>query len=128
MTDTLTTVLGFTKQTIGGNRNTWGNTLNTNFDAIEEAICGEHDVSTTGGSTTLTQAQARKRFIVVTGTLVSDATIIVPNARKDWVFINGTSGDFAVLVKTASGAATTIPGNTTLTVMCTGSRPHYPQR
>lgn len=122
MTDVLTTVLGLTKQTIGGNRNTWGNILNTNFDSVEEAICGRLSLSASGGTiATLTQAQARKRFIDVTGALLSDGTIIVPNASKGWRIANSTSGDFAVLVKTASGAATSIPAGTSKEVWCDGS-------
>jgi microcystin-dependent protein len=126
MTDTLTTVLGFTKQTIGGNRNTWGNTLNTNFDSIEEAICGRLALSATGGTiATLTQAQARKRYIDVSGALVSDGTIIVPNASKDWIISNSTTGDFALLVKTATGTATNVPVGTSKQVFCDGNANVY---
>lgn len=121
MVDTTTTVLALVKQTVGGNRNTWGAINNTNFDMIEEAICGRHSLSTTGGGTTLTQAQARKRYIDVSGTLLSDATITVPNASKDWIITNNTSGDFAVLVKTSSGTATSVPAGTTKRIMCDGA-------
>jgi hypothetical protein len=120
MVDTTTTVLALVKQTVGANRNTWGSLLNTNFDMIEEAICGRHAISTTGGTTTLTQAQARKRFIDVTGALASDATIVVPNASKDWIVFNNTTGGFGVLVKTASGIATTVPPLTGKGITCDG--------
>jgi microcystin-dependent protein len=120
MVDTTTTVLALVKQTVGANRNTWGSLLNTNFDMIEEAICGRHAISTTGGTTTLTQAQARKRFIDVTGALASDATIVVPNASKDWIVFNNTTGGFGVLVKTASGVATTVPPLTGKGITCDG--------
>lgn len=121
MVDTLTPVLGFTLQTVGGNRHTWGTNNNANFTAVEEAICGRHSVSTTGGGTTLTQAQARKRYIDVSGTLSSDATLTVPNASKEWLITNSTSGDFAVLVKTSGGTATSVPAGTTKRIMCDGS-------
>jgi microcystin-dependent protein len=121
MVDTTTTVLGLVKQTVGGNRNTWGGILNATIDMIEEAICGRHSILTTGGGTTLTQAQARKRYIDVSGTLVSDATITVPNASKEWLVTNSTSGDFAVLVKTSGGTATSVPAGTTKRNMCDGS-------
>lgn len=118
MVDTTTTVLAFVKQTVGGNRNTWGAILNTNFDMIEEAICGVHSVSTTGGTTTLTQAQARKRYIEVSGTLSSDATIEVPDDPKEWVITNVAPGSFAVLVKTAAGSPVSVPFGTVKTIIC----------
>lgn len=121
MVDVTTPVLGFVKQTIGGNRNTWGNILNTNFDMLEEALVGRQSIATTGGVTTLTQAQARKRFIDVSGALVSDATIVVPNASKDWIITNLTSGGFGLLVKTASGVTTSIPQGTAKQIQCYGN-------
>lgn len=121
MTDATTTVLAFVKQEVGAKRNTWGASLNSTLDLIEEAICGRTSVSTTGGGTTLTQAQARKRFIDVSGALVSDATITVPNATKDWIITNSTSGSFAVLVKTSGGTATSVPQGTRKNIACDGS-------
>lgn len=118
MVDSTTDVLGLTKQTVGGNRNTWGTILNSVMDVIEDAIVGRTAVSTTGGSTTLTQAQYRRQFIDVSGTLTSDATIVVPNKSKKWIVTNSCSGDFAVLVKTSAGSATSVPAGTTKEIFC----------
>lgn len=121
MSDTTTSVLGLVKQTVGGNRNTWGGIINACWDIVEDAIVGRTEISTTGGSTTLSQTQARRQFIIVTGTLSSDATLVVPNKSKKWVIFNSTSGEFGVLVKTASGASVSIPSSSYKEVLCDGS-------
>lgn len=63
----------------------------------------------TGGSVTLTPAQAAKETIVLTGTLTSAQTIVLPTWLKRWRVFNNTSGAFVVIVKTASGSGVTTP-------------------
>lgn len=121
MVDTTTTTLALVKQTVGANRNTWGAILNTNFDSVDTAIAGRLAISTTGGSGTITQAQAKANFIDVTGALASDATIVVPNNSKQWTIKNGTTNDFAVLIKTSGGTATSVPAGTTKIIFCDGA-------
>lgn len=76
----------------------------------------------TGGSTTLTQAQAAKKVITVSGTLTSNLVLIVPGWRYDWTVYNNTSGAFSVSVRTASGSAAAIPQNGAPTpVVCDGT-------
>jgi microcystin-dependent protein len=106
MVDTVTTFLSLIKQTIGGNRNTWGNILNDNMDLVDAGIAGLHAVATTGGDTTLADTEWINRIIEVTGTLSSNAVIIFPNESGFWIVRNGTTGgSYTVTCKTASGSA-----------------------
>lgn len=66
-------------------------------------------VATTGGVVTLTPAQARKGVLNITGTLVANAAIVVPNWVKDWLIVNNTVGAFTVTVRTAAGSGVPVP-------------------
>lgn len=63
----------------------------------------------TGGTVTLNVAtQAAKSFIVITGTLASNATIILPKHVRSWLIVNGTTGAFTLTVKTDTGTGVAI--------------------
>ena len=64
-------------------------------------------LSTTGGTTTLTQAQYAAAALSVTGALASNAILVVPNSGIITV-INRTSGAFTLTVKTASGTGVSV--------------------
>lgn len=121
MPDVLTDRFGFVKQTIGGNRNSWGGILNGNFDTIEAAIAGALELSVTGGSTTLTDEQRTNAILNFTGTLTADHTIVVENLSQKWLVRNGTAGAFALKIKTSSGSAITIPQGGFSEVWCDGN-------
>lgn len=121
MTDILTTVLGLVKQTIGGNRNTWGAVLNANMDLVEGAVAGMTSKVVTGGSYTITDAERRKRVLNFTGALTADQTIVVANLVGAWIVRNATSGDFTLTIKTASGTAAEVPQGVNCRVWCDGS-------
>lgn len=60
----------------------------------------------TGGSLTLTNIQAARKFIVLNGTLGSNLTVFLPaSVLKDWLFINNTSGSFTTTVRTTAGGS-----------------------
>jgi hypothetical protein len=65
----------------------------------------------TGGTVTLTPAQAIKRSFSVTGALTSNLILVVPAWQLDWTVTNATSGAFTVTVKTAAGSGVVIPQN-----------------
>jgi hypothetical protein len=65
----------------------------------------------TGGTTTLTPAQAMKPRITFSGALTADATIILPAWLYNWSFFNMTTGAFLLTVKTAAGAGINVPQN-----------------
>ena len=70
---------------------------------------GRYQITSTGGSFTVTAADYVKRIIQVNGTLASNATIILPATDGyDWIAVNNTTGAFTVEFKTASGTGVTV--------------------
>jgi hypothetical protein len=65
----------------------------------------------TGGTVTLTPAQAAKGSISLAGTLGSALTIVLPAWQKNWSITNNTTGAFVTIAKTAAGSGVTIPQN-----------------
>lgn len=123
MPDSFTTSLGLLLMQIGGNDNLWGTNLNTQvIQLIEDAIVGRTSISTTGGAYgTLTTTEARSRFIDVSGALVSDATITVPNTKNSWLITNNCTGSYGVLITVSGGNTIGIPAGTTKEVWCNGA-------
>lgn len=77
---------------------------------------GALDLPVTGGLVTLTRAQARKRMIVLRGTLASNLQLTVPvlpgvagDKFQEWLVVNQTTGAFTVVVKTPDGTGIQIP-------------------
>lgn len=126
MASTATTTLRMELMATGENDTTWGTKINTNFQIMESAVSGTTSVSTTGGDTTLTNVdytndQAKKAVLDITGTLVSNAQIVIPNAAKVYRVLNRTSGAYTVGIKTSSGSAILITQSTVAEVYCDGS-------
>lgn len=110
----------------GENTSAWGTKTNTNLQIIEAFAHGVTTINTTGGDTTLTDVdytndQAKKGMIWVTGTLSSDANIIVPNIQKRYFVYNNTSGAYNVNIKTSGGSAVSITQDTAAIMACDGS-------
>lgn len=113
-------------QATGENDGTWGTKANTVFDLIEDAISEETSVSTTGGDTTLTTNngstdQARAMFLDISGTLSSDANIIIPAVNKLYAVRNGTSGSFDVNFKVSGQTAVAVTQGRTAFIYCDGT-------
>lgn len=62
-----------------------------------------------GGIVTLTAAQAKRNVIVLSGALVSNLQIVLPNSLRRWLIVNTTSGAFTTTVRTAGGTGVQIP-------------------
>lgn len=118
---TATTFLEWEDQANGSNNNTWGDVSDANSTIFEQAIARLGSISTTGGTTTLSSAQNRYPIIALTGVLVSNATIVVRTAEKNWAFINNTTGAFSVTVKTLAGTGKAIPRGRATNLYCDGA-------
>jgi hypothetical protein len=118
---TTTTYLELDDQATGANNNTWGDVADANMAIIEQAIARIVSIATTGGTTVLTSAQNRYPIIRLTGTLVSNATIEVRTAEKNWIFINDTTGAYTVTVKTNAGTGKTLPRGRATKLYCDGT-------
>jgi hypothetical protein len=126
MTSSYTTALRLEKPAAGDYSGAWAPVANTQFDLIDAAIASMTSVSTTGGSTTLTtnsgsSDQARAPILKVTGTLVSNATIVIPNQARTFFVTNETSGAYTLSIKTASGSSLTVTQGYACWLRCDGS-------
>ncbi len=137
--DLFDSVLGLIEQATGNNNNSWGTTFNNSMTTpVAQAIAGVNPIATTGGTTDLSTIvpPVGKRLDLhhiqqLTGTLTSDATVIVPNVSKTWKWWNNTTGAFNVFVKVPGGVARTsisapgglvqIPQGCIIEVVCDGA-------
>ncbi len=85
------------------------NTQIANTAFVQSAVGGYVIKEVTGGTVTLTDAEASNPVLGLSGTLTSNATIVLPTTIKRlWVINNATSGAYTVTVKHASGAGVTV--------------------
>lgn len=64
---------------------------------------------TNGGVVTLTNAQASKSVIVISGALAGNLQLVFPSVTRRWLIVNTTSGGFATTARTAAGTGVAIP-------------------
>ena len=103
MADSNTTLLDLLLMETNSHENDWGEILNDNFELIDAAF-GSTSHATTGGTTSLTQAEAGPMMHVVTGALISNATITIPaDITKPTLWKNETTGAYTLTIKTPSG-------------------------
>lgn len=79
-------------------------------------------VTLTGGTITLTAAQAANSIQSYNGTLTSNAIVILPSTVNLYSLQNKTTGNFTLTFKTTSVGATTVnlPQNQTIIAICDG--------
>ena len=126
MASTASTSLRLELMATGENDTTWGTKNNTNLGMLENAVAGTTAISTTGGTTTLTNVdytddQAKKAVLDVSGVLVSNATIVIPNASRLYRVFNRTTGSFTLTIKTASGSGILVTQSTVAEIYCNAS-------
>jgi hypothetical protein len=80
-------------------------------------------LSVTGGTYTLTSAQAANTIQIYTGALTSNEIIVVPSTVQLYTVTNNTTGAYTLTVKTAvvGGATVTIPQGASLVIICDGT-------
>jgi len=83
----------------------------------------------TGGTVTLTSAEAASIIQEYTGTLLSNCTIILPPTVQLYSFRNNTSGAFTLTFSTGAGGALTVslPQNQTILAICDGTNVYNAQ-
>lgn len=62
-----------------------------------------------GGVRTATALEARCGVLVMTGALVGNQQIVLPNTLQRWLVVNATTGAFVLTVKTAAGTGVAVP-------------------
>lgn len=70
---------------------------------VRAIIRGQLSKAITGGSITLTSAEAGRGTIILTGTLASNATVNVPAAAGRWIFVNRTTGAYTTTIRPTGG-------------------------
>lgn len=109
-------------------------TYNETLQIHDDMIAGKLDISTTGGTTTLTGTpaapQAQKMFLNITGVLASNATIEIPIAagtgrNRIYVVKNGTTGAFTLTIKKVGGTGVTVGQGNTAFLLYNGTDIQY---
>jgi hypothetical protein len=121
MADTLTPNILLTNQTEGGNDNTWGVKADDNFEQTDNKFGDVTSISTTGGTTVLTDEQEIVNAVKVSGTLVSNATVEFSGRGGTWIVQNATAGSFSVTVKVTGQTGFTVAQGTSTVVWCNGT-------
>lgn len=80
----------------------------------------------TGGETTLTSQEAAYSIINYTGSLSTNASVVVPSAVNQWTMKNSTSGTpYTTTIKTSGGTGVTIVQGTQRIVYSDGTDVYY---
>jgi microcystin-dependent protein len=98
----------------------WGTQTEGNLQKLESAIVGQLTTTTTGGTITLSDDQARNGILAFNGVLTSNLIVVVPARSKGWTILNQTTGAFTVTLKSAAGGTNTItiPANSCALYYC----------
>lgn len=127
MPSTYSTRLRLELQAVGENSSTWGVILNTQLGTLlEQAVAGVGAIAMPDANYTLTVAngasdEARNAVLALTGALTSARNLIVPAVTKTYLVRNGTSGGYAVTVKTSGGSGVAVPAGHAALVYCDGT-------
>lgn len=121
MPDFYTSHLRLIDQTEGGNNNTWGSIVDDNWYKVDKKAGEITAISTTGGSTTLSETQERVNAIHVSGALVSDATINFSGRGGTWIVKNATTGSRTVTCKVTGQTGVAIEQGGVTVVYCNGT-------
>lgn len=103
----------------------WGNRVNDGITAlVDAAVAGTAAVvhnDTPDYTLTFNNAstdQARQMVLNVTGTLTAGRNIVCPAVSKLYMVINGTTGGFAITIKTPLGTGVSVAAGQTAFVYC----------
>ena len=101
----------------GTNWNTFGYGRSSTF------VYTQLSVSVTGGTLTLSSAQAANTIQLYSGTLTSNQIVVVPSTVQLYSITNNTTGSYTFTVKTAvsGGATVVVAQNTSLILVCDGT-------
>jgi microcystin-dependent protein len=127
MASTYSTSLKIQEIGNGEQSGVWGNTTNTNWQLIEQAVAGVQTITMANANYTLSNLngvldEARNMVLVVQGTNSGIYQIIAPlNQPKLYVVSNQTSGGYAITIGASSGAVISIPNATTAQVYTDGT-------
>ena len=111
----------------------WGNTTNTNWELIEQAVAGVQTITMANANYTLTNLngvldEARNMVLRVQGTNSGIYQVIIPsNQTKFYVVSNNTTGGYAITIGISGGSIISIPNGTTAQVYTDGTNTYSAQ-
>jgi microcystin-dependent protein len=127
MASTYSTSLKLQEIGTGEQAGVWGNTTNTNWQLIEQAVAGVQTITMSNADYTLTNLngvldEARNMVLVIQGTNSAVRQVIAPlNQSKMYVIYNQTTGGYAITIGASSGSVVSIPNGTTAQVYTDGT-------
>jgi hypothetical protein len=127
MASTYSTSLKIQEIGNGEQAGVWGNTTNTNWQLIEQAVAGVQTITMANANYTLTNLngvldEARNMVLVIQGTNSAIYQVIAPlNQPKMYVISNQTTGGYAITIGASSGSVVSIPNGTTAQVYTDGT-------
>jgi microcystin-dependent protein len=127
MASTYSTSLKIQEIGNGEQAGVWGNTTNTNWQLIEQAVAGVQTITMANADYTLTNLngvldEARNMVLVIQGTNSAIRQVIAPlNQPKMYVISNQTTGGYAITIGASSGSVVSIPNGTTAQVYTDGT-------
>lgn len=115
----------------------WLNTVNANTSNpdtggagwVPLTSYGITNVASTGGTLTLSAAQAKYPIVIVSGALTSNLSLVLPNRLGRWLVINSTSGAFALTAVSSGSGGVAVPQggpSSPVGVYCIGDGNIYP--
>lgn len=108
----------------------WSGPVNADWDIIDRGFGGVQAKSTTGGTTNLTITETQNLILIISGTLVSNATFTLPLNTAvtgivggQWIVKNATTGSFTVTISPVSGGGTSVvvPQGETVSIFSDGT-------
>lgn len=125
MASSYTTSLKITQIGNGEQAGVWGNTTNTNWALIEQAVAGVQAITMSNANYTLTNLngvsdEARNAVLVIQGTNSAVRQVIAPLVEKNYIVSNQTSGGYSITIGGTTGSLVTIPNGLTTLVYCDG--------
>lgn len=126
MASSFSNLLRYEKMANGEKDDTWGTTLNTQLEMIEDAIAGRATITLIASTYTLSTAngatdEARMMLLDMSGAITANIDVVVPTSAKFYIAKNGTSGAFTVTVKTVAGTGIAVEQGKTLLLYCDGT-------
>jgi hypothetical protein len=128
MSSTYSTSLRIELIDTGTDAEAWGQPTDNNLGTIiEQAIVGSNTISLTNTTSytlstgNATVDQARNAVLVFNGSLTANCNVVAPSVNKVYIVKNGTSGGYAVNLKTSGGNGVQVAANTSQLVYCNGA-------
>jgi len=127
MPSTYTSSLKLTLPATGENVDSWGTVVNSGITSlVDDAIAGTAAITLAGSDYTLSSTdgasnEARKMFIVATGTPGAARNVICPAVSKLYFVRNNTTGGFALTLKTSAGTGISVANGVYKALYCDGT-------